>query len=177
VGLVVVVIMSQFTQVGRVGTAALIVALATGLPSATAYAASSSTAPVASATASAASTASAGATTVPAGSAAYRQTLLIFGTFRPDGGPDVTTGQFWEFVDQVVTPRFPDGLTVSDAQGQWRDRYGVIERERSFEVYLLYPVASAAQDGMAIEEIRRLYKQRFAQEAVARIDEPEQVEF
>lgn len=66
---------------------------------------------------------------------------------------------------------------MSEAQGQWRDRHGVIEREKSYEIYLLYPAADAARDGAAIEEIRSLYKQRFAQEAVARIDEQARLDF
>src|SRR5262249_10328363 len=35
------------------------------------------------------------------------------------------------FLDQEVTPRFPDGLSVIDAYGQYRNRRGTIERERA----------------------------------------------
>lgn len=156
--------MSQHTSASRVGVTALIAALSVTVPGAAAYA---STTPVYASSASAATTRS----------APYMQTLLIFGTVRPDGGPDVTGQQFQHFVDEVVTPRFPDGLTVSEAQGQWRDLHGVIEREKSYEIYLLYPAAQAAEKDVAIDEIRELYKQRFAQEAVARIDEQARVDF
>ncbi len=101
----------------------------------------------------------------------YVQTHLMFGTVRPDGGPDVTDRQFRAFVDEVVTPRFPAGLTVDEVRGQYRDRHGRIERERSYEVYLLYPLAEAQQRDGRIEEIRDAYTERFAQESVARVDE------
>lgn len=161
---VVAVIMSQHSRVDRAGAIALVATLAAAMPVAAAHAATS--------------TAPARVVSVYAPrSAPYMQTLLMFGTVRPDGGPEVTAAQFWAFVDQVVTPRFPDGLTVSEAQGQWRDRHGVIEREKSYEICLLYPVADAARDSVAIDEIRDLYKQRFAQEAVARVDEQARVGF
>ena len=35
------------------------------------------------------------------------------------------------FLDDTVTTRFPDGLTVLDAQGQWRDSAGLVQQERS----------------------------------------------
>lgn len=109
--------------------------------------------------------------------APYIETHLLFGTARPDGRPAVSDKEFQAFVDQVVTPRFPAGLTITQASGQYRDRHGVIERERSYEIYLLYPSGDAASAGARIEEIRALYTARFHQESVARVDETAQVEF
>jgi hypothetical protein len=107
----------------------------------------------------------------------YVQTHLMFGTVRPDGGPDVTDQEFRAFVDDVVTPRFPAGLTVDEVRGQYRDRHGTIERERSYEVYLLYPLTEAQEQDGRIEEIRDAYTARFAQESVARVDEPARAGF
>ena len=73
-----------------------------------------------------------------------------------------------DFVDRQVTPAFPDGLTVQDGRGQWRDRNGVIERERSYELILLYPVGRAKAADPGIEGIRDAYEKEFGQEAVAR---------
>ncbi|MEV0557265.1 DUF3574 domain-containing protein [Streptomyces sp. NPDC050597] len=109
--------------------------------------------------------------------AAYVETRLFFGTERPDGGPAVTDGQFMDFVDRQVTPAFPDGLTVQDGRGQWRDRNGVIERERSYELILLYPVGRAKAADPGIEGIRDAYEKEFGQEAVARLDEPTRADF
>ncbi|MFI9323328.1 DUF3574 domain-containing protein [Kitasatospora aureofaciens] len=107
----------------------------------------------------------------------YTRTELFFGTERPDGGPAVTDQEFQDFVDSVITPRFPDGLTVEQARGQYRDRFGVIEHERSYLVTLLYPTPQAKPAGAAVEEIRRSYDQRFQQEAVGRVDEAVKASF
>jgi hypothetical protein len=106
----------------------------------------------------------------------YAETRLLFGTARPDGGPAVTEAEFRAFVDGVVTPRFPDGLTVQEGYGQWRDAQGVIEEERSYEVILYYPAGEAASD-REIEEVREAYVRRFGQEAVARVDDVVGVDF
>ncbi|WP_328497331.1 DUF3574 domain-containing protein [Streptomyces sp. NBC_00414] len=109
--------------------------------------------------------------------AAYVETRLFFGTERPDGGPAVTDGQFMDFVDRKVTPAFPDGLTVQGGRGQWRDGNGIIERERSYELILLYPVGRARAADPSIERVRDAYEREFAQESVARLDEPTHADF
>jgi hypothetical protein len=108
---------------------------------------------------------------------AYIETRLLFGTTRPGGGPAVSDRQFTAFVDQRVTPRFPEGLTVQSGRGQWRDRRGVIEHERSYELILFYPASQARSRGLLIEDIRRAYELRYEQEAVARLDEPTLADF
>ena len=107
----------------------------------------------------------------------YIETQLFFGTERPDGGPAVTDRQFMGFVDKEVTPDFPDGLTVQNGRGQWRDANGKIEKERSYELILLYPVPAAGANGRKIEEVRRAYEKAFGQEAVARVDDRTRVDF
>lgn len=107
----------------------------------------------------------------------YVETRLFFGTARPDGGPAVTDRQFTAFVDREVTADFPDGLTVQSGRGQWRDAHGTIEKERSYELILLYPVALAGASDRKIEEIRRAYEKAFAQESVGRVDERAQADF
>lgn len=113
----------------------------------------------------------------PERGAPYLETRLFFGTERPDGGAAVTDRQFMTFVDKEVTPGFPDGLTVQSGRGQWRDVSGRIERERSYELILLYPVGQASASDRRIEEIRRAYEKAFGQEAVARVDERARVDF
>ncbi|MEV7321069.1 DUF3574 domain-containing protein [Streptomyces sp. NPDC093970] len=112
----------------------------------------------------------------PARGKAYVETRLFFGTARPDGGPAVTDRQFSAFVDREVTPGFPDGLTVQSGRGQWRDAHGTIEKERSYELILLYPESAAGRDDRRIEEIRRAYEKAFGQESVGRVDERARVD-
>lgn len=66
---------------------------------------------------------------------------------------------------------------MQEGRGQWRDASGAIEKERSYELILLYPVSAAATSDRKIEEIRGDYLKEFAQEAVARVDDRTRVDF
>ncbi|ANP54125.1 hypothetical protein J2Z21_005413 [Streptomyces griseochromogenes] len=114
---------------------------------------------------------------VPERGAPYVETQLFFGTERPDGGPAVTDEQFMAFVDHEVTPDFPNGLTVQNGRGQWRDARGRIEKERSYELILLYPVGDAVGSDRKIEEIRTAYEKAFGQESVGRVDDRARADF
>ncbi|WP_431042795.1 DUF3574 domain-containing protein [Streptomyces sp. P1-3] len=155
--------MPTFTSRARAATIGAVFALAAAAP-VTAYAALDE------------DSAPAKAAVAPPGKP-YVETRLFFGTQRPDGGPAVTDKQFLEFVDREVTPSFPDGLTIQNGRGQWRDRNGVVERERSYELILLYPVTEARVRNPEIEGIRDAYEREFAQESVARLDETARVDF
>lgn len=96
---------------------------------------------------------------------------LYFGTQRPGGAP-VSDSEWAAFLDEEVTPRFPDGLTVLKGAGQWRNSQGVVTKESSTVVIILYE-PSAEKDN-AIEDIRAAYKDRFHQESVMRVDGPVQ---
>ncbi|ELY6246307.1 DUF3574 domain-containing protein [Cronobacter universalis] len=102
------------------------------------------------------------------------QTTLYFGLNRPSG--PVITGEEWQrFVDNDVTPRFRDGLTVFDARGQWLGNDGKVAREPSKALMLIHANDSASEKG--IEALRGIYKSRFAQESVMRVDESVCVQF
>ncbi|MGQ4388279.1 DUF3574 domain-containing protein [Streptomyces sp. SAS_270] len=116
------------------------------------------------------------AMSVPARGKPYVESRLLFGTQRPDGGPAVTDRQFMAFVDREITPDFPDGLTVQSGRGQWRDAHGTVEKERSYVLTLLYPVARAGTSDRRIEEIRRAYEKAFGQESVGRVDDRARVD-
>lgn len=90
---------------------------------------------------------------------------LYFGTARPGG---VVSEREWrEFIDRVVTPRFPQGLTAWSAAGQWRGAGGIIEREESRVLQLVHADDEAAEQ--AAQEIALAYKREFQQEAVLRV--------
>jgi len=78
------------------------------------------------------------------------------------------------FLATVVTPRFPDGLTVLEGAGQWRGPRG-IERERSRVIVILH-VPDATSD-RRVEDIRDAYKARFKQRSVLRVDSTACVSF
>ena len=92
---------------------------------------------------------------------------LYFG--RNVGDTVVVTDSLWAaFVTEVITPRFPAGLTVWSATGQWRQPDGRIQREPSFVLELVLP-ARIDDDDAAIAAIVAEYKRRFRQEAVLRV--------
>ncbi|MGO4462125.1 DUF3574 domain-containing protein [Streptomyces sp. M-16] len=107
----------------------------------------------------------------------YISTHLYFGTGRHNGNPPITEEEFMKFVADVITPRFPSGLTLQEARGQWRDKEGDINRERSYELTVMYPVREAHARNADIEYIRRLYCKTWELESVGRADVRAQVDF
>ncbi|NIE83162.1 MULTISPECIES: DUF3574 domain-containing protein [unclassified Burkholderia] len=92
------------------------------------------------------------------------QAELMFGRDIAGRGP-VTDAERSAFVAEIVTPRFPDGLTQWDTQGHWRDREtGAIVREASFVIRLVAPPTSTTRQ--ALDDVRDAYKQRFRQQSV-----------
>ena len=100
----------------------------------------------------------------------FARTELFFGTAKPDGV--VTEEEFLAFLDAEVTPRFPDGLTLLRGDGQFRGEDGVIVKEQSFVLILLYPLEGFRESNGKIDSIRQLYKAMFQQESVLRVDDP-----
>ncbi len=74
-----------------------------------------------------------------------------------------------QFLAQVVTPRFPDGLTWYDSHGQWQNPSGIVTREDSCVLILLH--APTPEKDRYIEEIRAEYKTRYHQQSVLRADQ------
>ena len=98
----------------------------------------------------------------------WARTELYFGRGKPDGST-VTDDEFRAFLDDIITPRFPNGLTVLSGAGQFRGSSGMITREGAMFVILHYP-AGEKTSSTRIEEIRDSYKKNFAQESVLRVD-------
>ena len=94
---------------------------------------------------------------------------LYFGRNRPDGGT-VSDAEWKIFLAEVVTPRFPLGLTLLEATGQWRGAGGAVEQERSEVVTVFHPDDEASR--RSVREIALEYKRRFEQEAVLRETAP-----
>ncbi|MFE4857733.1 DUF3574 domain-containing protein [Streptomyces sp. NPDC056670] len=108
---------------------------------------------------------------------AYLATHLYFGTGRHNGEPPITDAQFMKFVADVITPRFPSGLTIQQGRGQWRDKTGSINREISYELTVLYPAREARTHNPDIEYIRNLYCSMYGLESVGRADVKAQADF
>jgi len=87
---------------------------------------------------------------------------LYFGRMHPEG--IVSDSEWAGFLADVVTPRFPQGLTVWSASGQWRDSASRVYREPTFVLEVVHPAQSDAD--AALKAIVAEYKRRFAQESV-----------
>ncbi|PHM51626.1 DUF3574 domain-containing protein [Xenorhabdus sp. KK7.4] len=102
------------------------------------------------------------------------QTTLYFGLNRPSG-PVITAAEWQTFIDQQVTPRFKDGLSVFDAKGQWLGNNGKLARENSKALLLIHTQGKKSETN--IEALRSSYKQQFVQDSVMRVDAPVCVAF
>lgn len=99
------------------------------------------------------------------GEQAIVQDTLYLGAATPSGV--VTPEAFAAFVTGVVTPRFPQGLTVWPASGQWRAKDGTLVREESRVLRLVHPGDEISE--RAVLDIAAAYSSRFEQEAVLRV--------
>lgn len=81
------------------------------------------------------------------------------------------------FLEREVTPRFPDGLTVVDAYGQWHDAKAEtkIDRERSRVLVIVH--ADSPANTAKIEEIRAAWKHLTGNRSVLRVTQAVDVSF
>lgn len=100
------------------------------------------------------------------------QTTLWFGLSKPQGGT-VNEAEWQRFLNDDVTPRFQAGLSVYEARGQWQEKNGTVAHEHSKALMLIH----GEDVGESIEALRTIYKKRFAQESVMRVDTPVCVSF
>ncbi|BAU06556.1 DUF3574 domain-containing protein [Fischerella sp. NIES-3754] len=99
---------------------------------------------------------------------------LYFGLSKP-GGKTVSEVEWQLFLNRVITPRLPDGLTVMDVYGQYLDSYGKLTREKTKLVILIYE--NSQTQNQKIEEIIASYKKTFQQESVLRVTSSVKVSF
>jgi hypothetical protein len=126
----------------------------------------------------AASIASASAQTAPSCYGSQQPKMIAELLFGRDIGNHlgVSNSGWTRFVAREMMPRFPDGLTVTDAVGQWRDRdSGRIVREPSKHVEIVLP--GNADDEAKLDAIVAAYKREFRQQSVGVIVRPACVSF
>lgn len=83
----------------------------------------------------------------------------------------VSEAAWEEFLAGEITPRFPEGLTVINATGQWRDPSGwQVRREPSKVVIIVLP--GKGDDQARVDAIVAAYKRRFHQQSVGVIVQP-----
>ncbi len=96
---------------------------------------------------------------------------LFFGRGIQGRAP-LTDVEWAEFAANTITPNFPDGFTVFDGEGQWRNpRTGHIARDPT-KILL---VAAKREPGLArrLSAVIDAYKTRFHQQSVGLITREE----
>jgi hypothetical protein len=88
----------------------------------------------------------------------------------------VSDAEFARFIADEITPRFPEGLTVLDGHGQWRDPARCrLLREPSKLVWIVFADDPAKR--AALTEIAEAYKRKFGQQSVLVAVRPSCVSF
>ena len=108
------------------------------------------------------------------GSQAVVRSELVLGRLKPDGTV-VSDAEWRAFIEEQVTPRFPDGFTVQDVLGQYRGRDGRIVAEPSKILLIVH--GADIRTRAAIQEIRDAYRRLFQQESVLLIESPARAGF
>jgi hypothetical protein len=87
----------------------------------------------------------------------------------------VSEAAWRRFAAEEITPRFPDGFTVLDGRGQWRDARGRIVREPS--KVLLVAMPDDPERRARLAAIAEAYKRAFGQDSVVTLATPSCVSF
>lgn len=98
----------------------------------------------------------------PAGEEPLRTAQLFFGR-NISGQTGVGEAAFGAFVDEELTPRFPEGLTVLDGGGQWAGAENALIRDAAKVVVIVLPQKGSDK---LLAEVRDRYKARFQQDSV-----------
>ena len=93
---------------------------------------------------------------------AFRFTTLYFGLSRQKGS--VSELEWQLFLRDEVTRRFPEGLTVWQAEGQWLTPAGGIDREQSKVLLLVH--ADTTEARQSVQTVIQAYRKAFDQQSV-----------
>nr|WP_295380620.1 DUF3574 domain-containing protein [Pseudoxanthomonas sp.] len=118
-----------------------------------------------------------GDATRPSQAQGWVRSELYFGVgTEGDAASNISEAQWRAFLDKEVTPRFPDGLTVFDAYGQWLFR-GKDGPERLNSKVLVILHEDSPQRRADIEAIRLAWKQATHHQSVLWSRQPAEVSF
>ena len=118
----------------------------------------------------------------PASASGWVRSELYFGVGEETGAGDrpqaqpISEERWRAFLDKEVTARFPDGLTVFDAYGQWLFR-GAAQPNRLKTKVLVILHEDSAQRRADIEAIRLAWKQATGHQSVLWSRQPVEVSF
>ena len=87
---------------------------------------------------------------------------LYFGRGHRDNPESISEEDWNKFLEEVITPRFPDGLTLIDVYGQYFDSEAQqVFSEKTKLLNVLVPHDALESGTSAVSEINRAYSERF----------------
>jgi len=89
---------------------------------------------------------------------------LVFGRVAADGSGGVSEAEFAQFLDGEISPRFPEGLTVIDAEGHTAPPTGPQISGPAKLVMIVLP--GDKDDNTKLQAVRLAYVKRFHQQSV-----------
>ena len=103
------------------------------------------------------------------------RTELFYGAGRLPHDGKIDTR--WEnYIDNIVTPRFPEGLTLIEGTGQWRVKPNQQPRRNRTRILILIH-EDTPEKSRLVDEIRVLWKEISGQQSVLRVSQPAEVSF
>ena len=105
----------------------------------------------------------------------YVRTELYYGAGMREERGDYKT--VWnQYLDEIVTPRFPEGLTLIEATGQWRVKPG--QKPRRSGTMILVLIHEATEDKLRkLDEIRSIWKERSGHRSVLKVTVPADIAY
>jgi hypothetical protein len=100
----------------------------------------------------------------------YLRTAQLFFARRTGEEPRVSDDEFRRFVDQELTPRFQEGLTVMDAGDRWRSDPDKLVSGAARVVVIVLP--KGRDETAKIEAVRAAYRSKFHRDSVVRVGAP-----
>ena len=112
---------------------------------------------------------------IPPSGSQYVRTELYYGAGIREEKGDYDT--VWnEYLDRVVTPRFPEGLTLIEASGQWRVKPDQKPRRSGSKILVLIHEATE-EKFRKLDEIRSIWKERSGHRSVLKVTNPVEMEY
>lgn len=103
----------------------------------------------------------------PAAASRWVKTELYCGGRLANGS--LISPEAWQaFLAEVITPAFPDGLTVLQARGQMKDSSGTIRRQPTWVVVIVHPTGAASEQ--RLQAVIAGFRSRFRGAELMRVD-------
>jgi len=93
-----------------------------------------------------------------------------------DEKSELPAGAWDQFLKEVVSSRFPNGITVLSGEGQWFNQHLAAHQNLKLKVIAIIHDPSP-DDRAKIDEIRSIWKERYPCESVLKVEQEVEVSF